>query len=189
MFKSLMLCMSLMAISLSSLAGSTKLYKYVDKNGNVHYSDEPRKGAKQIQVEDIPTIKMKTPDYKPMVLGETEEERQIKKSLEENIYKIKLTEPTNEGVVRNNAGIVNLKATISPQLDKAHTVRFFLDGSPVSTDPKALSVTVENVTYGEHSAYMVVFDRNGSLIVQKTPVHKFSLLHVINPNKRKNRQP
>lgn len=182
-----MLCMSLMVISLSSVAGSTKLYKYVDENGNVHYSDEPRKGAKQIQVEDIPTIKMKTPNYKPIILEDSRDDSQSKELEEEEIYQVKITEPENNGVVRNNAGVINLKASLSPNLHKAHTVRFFLDGKPVSTDPKALSVTVKNVTYGEHSAYMMVFDRNGSLIVQKTPVHKFNLLHVINPNKRKNR--
>ena len=41
--------------------GATQVYKWVDENGRVHYSDQPRAGAESVTLEAGNTITLPTP--------------------------------------------------------------------------------------------------------------------------------
>ena len=183
--------LSLLAISLFALtsqaAEKKKLYKWVDENGNIHYSDEPHQGAEEIEIKEVPTVKMKTPELNlpkiidPLDAGD-------KAAVRIDYYQtMALSEPSDDGVIRNNAGVITLTASLNPSLQEGHQIRFFLDGKPVSSDdPKALSATVEKAEFGEHSANFIVLDDKGNQL-QASETIRFHLLHMINPNIRKNR--
>jgi len=187
MLKNFLLLISSLALAGVVYAGEKKkLYKWVDERGNVHYSDEPHPGAEEIKIQEVPTIKMETPKVPKLILPGGSGARSEDKNSRIVYQTVLLTEPSNDGVVRNNAGIVTLSARIEPALAPSHSLRYFLDGRPVGKDPKALSVTVENVDYGEHSASVVVLNKQGKQI-QSSESNHFTLLHMINPKLRQNR--
>lgn len=182
--------LALIAISVLSLSingeEKKKLYKWVDENGNVHYSDEPRKGAKEFEIKEVPTIKMDTPRIQATGL-EALDIAEDPDDFQGGYSVARLNEPLNNSVVRNNAGAITLTAQLTPGLSENHSIRFFLDGRPVSQDPKALTVTVEKQNYGEHSAYFIIFNNKGKQI-HTSEASNFTLLNMINPNIRKNRR-
>ncbi|TQV73660.1 DUF4124 domain-containing protein [Aliikangiella marina] len=187
MSKRILTIVALLAASLSISAGEKKkLYKWVDENGNVHYSDEPHKGAEELEIKEVPTIKMDTPPVQ--ITGLESLDISADPDDFQGGYSVaRLSEPLNNSVVRNNAGAITLSAQLSPPLSENHTIRFFLDGRPVSRDPKALTVTVDEQAYGEHSAYFVILNTKGKQL-HKSETSNFNLLNMINPNIRKNRK-
>ena len=75
-----LLVLILSGVSLSAYA---EIYKYVDENGRVTYSNVPRKGAKKLNLEPVPSNVvgskprrlMATPENFPKVDGETQKKR------------------------------------------------------------------------------------------------------------------
>ncbi|WP_196140012.1 DUF4124 domain-containing protein [Aliikangiella sp. G2MR2-5] len=156
-----------------------KLYRWVDNQGNVHYSDEPRKGAVEVKLKELTTIKMEKP--KPLKLNLPQN-----KDKTEFLYKsFKISSPEDNGVIRNNGGFIELSATPDPELRQGHQVRFFLDGRPVIEEVNGLSVKMEGQAYGEHTASAIIVDGQGKQVIASKQI-KFSLLNFINPKNRKN---
>ncbi len=173
---------SLLLLTQSALAfEKKKLYKWVDKNGNVHYSDKPVKGAVEHKVKRLPTIKMEKPKANP--LGSFSSDK--KPPHFSNYESIAISSPENDGVIRNNASIVNLTAQLTPPLQPKHQLRFYLDGSSNLAKVGETSLQIEKVAFGEHSAYVAVYDHQGKKLSQSKSV-KFTLLNFINPKNRNN---
>lgn len=170
-------------IMLSSLAiaeESKKLYKWVDKNGKVHYSDQPRKGAEEIQVRQLPAVKMKLPQI-PL---QSRKSADTEKQAQSNQYdSVKISYPENDSVVRNNAGIVTLSAAIQPALAKGHTISYFIDGKQVAANSRSITQQVKELTHGSHTASFKIIDDQGKTL-QASDTVSFTLLHRINRNKR-----
>ena len=184
------LAFSLILVSAVSASEKKKLYKWTDENGNVHYSDEPHAGAEEVEMKQVPAIKMVPPKVKPIELDDLEDSRQSnsddQRAPGKPYSKLALIEPEADGVVRNNASTVSLKAAVEPGLLDGHRIRFYLDGKAVSNSNTEMSVEVSDVEYGPHSAKFTVVDEKGKE-VQSSKSVSFQLLHVINRNLRNNR--
>jgi predicted AAA+ superfamily ATPase len=153
-----------------------KLYKTVDKNGKVHFSDQPSPGAKAIVIEEVTSITMDKPkvDIESLV-----EENQIKRDPNAAYYRVlSFVGLEDDGVVRNNGGTVPLKVVLEPQLSKSHYLKFYIDGQLVGEKQKALEVVASNIEYGPHTAYFQVIASTGKLVQQSETV-TFNLLHVV----------
>jgi len=66
----------------ASLSAYAEIYKYVDENGRVTYSNVARKGAKKLNLEPAPSVagskprrSVATPENFPRVDGETQKKR------------------------------------------------------------------------------------------------------------------
>lgn len=162
----------------------TRLYKWVDDEGVVHYSDEPQAGAKQIEIEEVPTIQMGVPHIEKRRSNNKENETAAKNH-EKPYSLLAISTPSDNGIVRNNGSFITLSAEIEPALRNEHQVQIFLDGRPVSQDPKSLSVTVKGVQYGAHTAKIVIIDKSNKPL-QSSKTNKFHYLHVL---KKKNSKP
>lgn len=188
MKKSILIALSLLLSSTGAISEEKKkkLYKWVDKQGNVHYSDEPQKGAKEVKIPELPTVKMKTPKLDSIDVGSNSNNRE-EPSLAVSYQSLSLASPTNEGVIRNNGQVVEMTAQITPPLQEGHKLQFTLDGQTKSAEENELSVKFEKIEYGVHTAKVTVVDSTGFRLMTSEEV-KFALLHIINPKKRKNKK-
>ncbi|MGH8218417.1 MAG: DUF4124 domain-containing protein [Steroidobacteraceae bacterium] len=63
----------LASLALAPALASTTVYRWVDEQGVVHYSDQPHQGAQKMRVEDAPTFSAppvpRTPDAAPSAAG------------------------------------------------------------------------------------------------------------------------
>lgn len=151
-----------------------KLYKVVDQNGKVHYSDQPSTGAEEIKTDKVTTIKM-TKTKVDFVA--TDDENQVTRDPNAEYYDfIGFQNLVNEGVIRNNGGSVTLSVKIEPNLSKSHFIKFFIDGELIKEQQKELTITAQGIEYGEHNAYFTVVSRTGALVQQSETVN-FILLH------------
>lgn len=138
------------------------VYRTVDRQGNIIFSDTATENAEKIELKESFTY---TP---PVITDLIEGELQSPIPLEIPIpsYTIVITSPTQNETVRENAGNVIITSLISPALsvERADKLLFSLDGNLKSTAQDASSYTFTNVDRGSHIAVVSVVDKSGKTI-------------------------
>jgi len=156
-----------------------KLYKVVDKDGKIHYSDQPSENAEEVNIPDVPSISFRTPKIK---IKSLEEELEEKRDPNASYYSILgFANLVDDGVIRNNGGTATFSVSLQPILSKGHFLKFYIDGKLIQSQQQELSITAQEVTYGPHTASFSVVDKRGG-VVQKSETLKFVLLHVVRKN-------
>ncbi|MGO1692684.1 MAG: DUF4124 domain-containing protein [Marinobacter sp.] len=135
---------------------TAEVYRNVDAQGNVTFSDEPSKGAKEVKVKPVTTITLP----KPQNVRETDKLRaEVKR--EGSVYEsVSFTYPENEQAFHSGSGDVRFEMRSTPGLESGHKYEVTLDGQPVGQSTSG-SVTVSNVFRGSHEAGIHIVDNNG----------------------------
>ncbi|MGR8948249.1 MAG: DUF4124 domain-containing protein [Gammaproteobacteria bacterium] len=152
---------------LISTYASAEVYRSVDADGNVTYSDTPHSGAEKIEVRE-PTI---IPSTRSRIkLGS---EKQPKQALP--YTKIEIVSPSNEETLRNVQS-VSVRGLLIPGLQTAygHRVEILFNGSAIGEPGISLNATLNEVVRGAHTLQLRVVDRQGSEVA-RSPVSQFFL--------------
>jgi hypothetical protein len=169
-----LLILLISANALSFEEEKKKLYKWTDDNGVVHYSDLPQKGAQEIEMKLAPATKI---EKSPVI----NIPKPLKNKTTDAIYEsATLIEPLENGVVRNNTSTVTLTASLQPELQEGHSVRFFVDGGLIKSESGAMSVEAQDIALGQHTANFVVVNARGRPVISSATVH-FQRLTRVNP--------
>lgn len=164
-------CLSLLIANPSS---AKTVYKTVQNDGSIIYSDIPREGSTPVQFETINSAiipAMSNP--KLMNLKE-----QLKKTPQ---YEIRIFSPSEQQTLRNNAGDVQVNFEIRPD----YTGKFILllDNQEVKTEGRT-QLTLHNIERGEHMIEVKLLDNTGKIFASSNKqtfyLHKASAL--INAN-------
>lgn len=176
--------LTLILVACFALAQPLKaqVYKTVDKHGNVVFSDKPSSGSKKVNVGPVQTYnapKPATPESKTGTSASTgtatadtgtartppqpgaapaPEKPKIPKR-----YKLAITSPKHDSVVRQNAGNLSVSARIKPPLHASDRVQFLMNGQPVGTPGASLSTTIPFVDRGTHSIGAKVLGSGGQV--------------------------
>lgn len=134
------------------------LYKGLDEEGNVVYSDKPFKNSKQFVPPSITVVEAaKVPPKEE--LAEEEEEN------ETTYTKLSITAPTNDQVIWN-APDVAVALQLSPTLDTAaeHSIWLIMDGNPLVKKSQSLLLQIGRIDRGEHKLQAQVRNKDGKVI-------------------------
>ncbi|MCO6412970.1 MAG: DUF4124 domain-containing protein [Thiogranum sp.] len=171
----------LFAISTSLCGGAlaASVYKSVDEHGNVVYTDEPGGDGKQVDLPPLSTYP--APDFKPITIDSpTDGNRDQPGS---GGYKsLAITQPAQEGTVRDNTGTVEVQAALNPGLNEAagHRFQFYLDGKAIGEPLSVPRATIENLDRGAHDVRVVVTDAAGNVLKSSESVRFY--LHRMSQN-------
>lgn len=160
---------------IACLAGSPALaaiYKTVDEDGNVVFTDVPPKDqSKAIEIDarntyqPTPLPAASTPAATATDGAETEEELAV------NYESLRITSPADDEAVRENAGNVTISVSANPSLDvqQGHRVQILVDGSPLA-NAAATSVSLTNIDRGTHLLVAQILDADGQVLISSSPV-------------------
>lgn len=152
----------LLLIMLVSLpVAAVTMYRWVDEAGLVHYSDKPRPGAVEIEVDSVQ-------GFAPEPLYRSERSVISRNTEDTSGYEsFTITAPGQDEVMWNIGGVVNVVVDISPPLRGGDTIAVFFDGQNVSAPgSRRRSYVLNDVFRGTHTVRAVVHDRNGNEIEQ-----------------------
>jgi hypothetical protein len=149
----------------SAGAQADKVYKWVDAQGNVLYTDQPRKGAQEIQIAKMP------PSAPARSFAARDEDRF-------RYSAVTLDAPTKEGTIRDNEGNVKVAVNVVPPLrsDRGDQIRLSLDGGALNADPGSTEVVLTGLDQGAHILQATVTDKTGRVLISSDPV-EFYLKH------------
>lgn len=154
--------LALLLFLIATLAHAT-VYKWVDENGKVHFSDKPVKNAEVVELKENTQNNIKLPEV--TVLPSTQSAPEPEKVS----YKIQITSPGEEESIRNNEGNITLIANIEPQLSSAHELALFMDGQQIGTTQQHGLFKLSNIDRGEHSFIVKVLSKSGKQLASTPP--------------------
>ncbi|MCK8046901.1 DUF4124 domain-containing protein [Shewanella sp. 1CM18E] len=155
----------ILLILLSATFAHATVYKWVDENGKVHFSDEPIKNAEVVEFKENTQNNIKLPEVTVIPSAPSEPEE---KAID---YKMSIVSPTEEESVRNNEGDVTIITNITPQLASTHQLGLFMDGKQMGSKQTIGLFKLTNIDRGEHNFVVKAFDKNGKKLAS-TPSRK-----------------
>jgi Bacterial Ig domain/Domain of unknown function (DUF4124) len=151
MFKkplSLALLLTLPAIGLAA----TPVYKTVNPDGSISYSDESTPSAEVMMVEPVPTVPAYIPP--PSTASETKD---TEKKARPIYSRVSIVAPPNGETFHSGSGNLEVKVDMSPDLRPNHRVKIEIDGNLV-TEQRKTSFSLSNVDRGTHTLTATILD-------------------------------
>ena len=152
---------------IASTAAHAEVYKSINADGEVVYSDQPTRGAERIKMPDLPSY---TPQPKRTLSRSTRvSDQQI------HYEHFTLSSPDNEATVRNNLGSVQIATALTPALMSSlgHSIQYYLDGVAYGAAIDSTTLTLTNVDRGEHRLSASVLDASGKVLISTSETTVF----------------
>lgn len=160
--------LTVVAILLAAGAAATTTYRWVDKNGVVHYSDRPAPGAEKVEVQEAQTFeapRSSTP-ARP-----TTQRNSASPTIPLGYDKIDLWKPENDETLQNIGSSLDVRLRLEPELQAGHAIWLYLDSKRIDGLPQAgESFSVPNVFRGTHTLHAIVADREGKPMARSETV-------------------
>jgi hypothetical protein len=145
--------------ALIALPAQAEVYRQVDADGNVTFTDEPDDSAERVNVKPVTTITMPRPETVNEQLSEEDETIG-----DEDAYEsVGFTSPADDEAFHSGSGNVEFRVASTPGLRQGHQFEITMDGAPVG-QTRSGSVTVNNVFRGTHNAGVNVIGPEGERI-------------------------
>lgn len=155
-------------VLLTTAATAQQIYRWVDDDGVVHYSDQPRGTG---QTSSVEAVDIKVPPgisnpIRTISTGGSLDDPDEQSSDEPlDAYRdVAIAEPAEQQVVWNIATRLPVQLTVDPPLAGSHRIQLELDGQPIGEPISETSTTVSPVYRGEHSLTPVVIDADGNTV-------------------------
>ena len=158
-------------LALSALANA-QIYKSVDANGVVTFSDTPPKGPQNkveklqtpSQVNSMQAIPTATIDPEDQDSGETGTERMLS-----------IVSPMDNATIPMGAGIFDVAVDAAPELRDGESLELYVDGEKVGETQTELSWTLTYVIRGAHTLEAKWVSEDGSVLATSEPITVFVL--------------
>lgn len=150
------------------VVAAEEMWRWVDEDGVVHYSDRPHPGAERVQLEAAQS-------YQAPVLPPRAEDRPGEENGDVDggtaYSELRIVSPASEETLWNIGTELDVRLSISPGLAPGHQLRIYLDGNRVEDVPQGRSqFTLGEVYRGEHTLRATIVDGNGRELVSSEPV-------------------
>ncbi len=163
---------SLLIISLFfTYSAQADVYKSVDEEGNVIFTDKPSPDAEKIIIKEVQTIEApKVQPNKEALPAAAEEEKLVGYS------KVEIISPEDDTGIRANDGNITITTVVEPALNQeaGDALAFYMDNKLVSTG-SGTQLSIKNVDRGTHSLSVAVVDKDGKELIRSASI-SFSVL-------------
>lgn len=155
MFKNNLIVVAASALLLGGMAHAA-IYKSIDAQGNVFYTDAPTKDAKQIELPPLAIV--------PSLSAEQIAKANALKPKANTVqnYQLSFASPAAEQTVRKPDNIV-VQLNVVPALTNGDHATILLDGIVLANGSGA-SINTENLDRGAHSITARITDANGKVL-------------------------
>ena len=158
-------CLCLFGASAAS-AAETKIYKTVDKDGNVVFTDRPPTND-----DSVEEVKVAAPNTADLGVATPAVDSLIdSQAVETFSYRtLRITSPEhNQSVRGNTGGDVEVVIEIRPQLRAEHELRLLVDGATEQMGRQSRFV-LSGIDRGTHTLQVEVLHRSGEVLVASDP--------------------
>ncbi|MBT8135629.1 MAG: DUF4124 domain-containing protein [Gammaproteobacteria bacterium] len=154
----------------SAATAETTLYRWVDEQGRVHYSDRPRAEAEQVQIREPMSYTERRPQAPPADVPDAQ--RNVESTASFAGYNsVGVNSPTEDQVLWNIGGTLPVTLSVQPQLQQGHSIQVYFNGAQAADWPAAsTSYTLENIYRGTHTLAVSIVDGSGNEIAVSEPV-------------------
>lgn len=150
-----------------SLSVMGEVYQWQDADGKIHFSDQPRRGAKTIEIEQ--------PGAHPGEAGQT---RVITRAVEPGAEQrpeyrsFAIVKPALKDTIFDQNGNVEVTFELSPALGirRGHRIRVHLDNQKALVTTSLLKYKLTNLSRGTHKITAMVVNAQGKVVSETSSV-------------------
>ncbi len=156
------------AVLLAAPVLAEEIYRWVDDQGQIHFSDVPRDGAEQVELQPAQTF------VGQRVNRTSSEPEQGDDEPAEAYSSLVITSPSQEETIWNTGGVITVAVNPTPALRTGHSLNIYYDGSLLAgKSPLATSTQLSGVYRGEHTITATIVDGSGQTLISAEPVTFF----------------
>lgn len=148
-----------MTSAMIALPAHAQVYRQVDEDGNVTFTDEPDDTAEAVDVKPVTTVTMPKPETVEKQLDQEDGEVGDQEAYES----VGFQSPDDDEAFHSGSGDVTFEVASEPALREGHQFEITLDGQPIGQTRDG-SVSVSNVFRGTHNAGVNVINRDGERV-------------------------
>jgi hypothetical protein len=177
----------LIVLLVARLAVAGEVFRWVDENGQVQYSDRPGAGAEVVELPQAQTFNLPAASVSRRI-----KDQQSSSGAEDaadgfRYTNLGIVRPAEDEVFWNVAGEVNVSIQLQPELQSDHRVRLFLDGQLVDgLASSGLNFKLTEVVRGTHALRAEVQTSRGISLIESPSVvftvQQTSIQNQNNPN-------
>ena len=166
----------LSSLLLAAAAAAQQVYRWVDEDGVVHYSDQPppNDGAQAIDIEVPPGISNPSraiaAGERPRPARSRERDDETPTETIGGYRNAAITEPESQEVLWNIATRLPVAMRLEPALAGSHRIQWLLDGEPIGEPVSSLRTTLEPVYRGTHTLTATVVNADGNTVYSTDPL-------------------
>ncbi|HVC28969.1 MAG TPA: DUF4124 domain-containing protein [Gammaproteobacteria bacterium] len=133
------------------------VYKWVDAQGNVHYTDHPRPGAEKVQLPKTQTYQPSSP-----VDMSTPAPQATTEVPTAGYQQLNIASPASQATLWY-VDEVPVTVSLTPALRSGDTLTYHLDGQSIGPTTET-TVTFKNIPRGEHTVSVTLNAANGATL-------------------------
>lgn len=155
------------------------VYKTVDKNGRVIYTDKPKsENAEKLKLREINTV----PGAEPLPQSSPVESFPAQEAAIS--YQIGIISPRNDVSIPVGQRDLAIAITLNPELQEGHLLVYFMNGELLE-ETTMNNIIIKDVPRGTHTLVVEAIDADGRSLGTSAPV----IVNVIRPNIKTNALP
>ncbi len=148
-----------------------EVYRSVDSAGVPLFSDRKQAGAEKLDIEPLPTVKLRAPESRPEA-GPDPGALARQRGGTPSYSKVIIEKPLNDSVVWATGGPLAVLVSTEPPFSNSsgHAIGLRLDGELTDVRSQLGNITLNDVDRGTHTLQAVILDASGQVIAQSEPV-------------------
>jgi hypothetical protein len=151
----------ILGLALSSNVHAGKIYKTVNKDGTISYSDQPTPGAVEVDFASNTTTVVQNPTLKTKQLKIIKQKKPVE-------HQLNVSSPAIDGTIRNTMGNVTISALVTPNAPGYYELSLH-EQKLRSTSGTFL---VKDLPRGEYS-YQINFVSTSGKVIASSAVRRF----------------
>ncbi len=157
-------CLILLFALMAGAVHGAPAWRWVDANGQVHYSDTPVPGAKQIELAGAQTFgsqrQPSAPDKSSSpATGKTTGPAQSYRTFN-------IVSPRQQETLWNVGTVVNVSVELDPPLSPNHLLDVYVDGQRRNLNSNGTDLSLQDIYRGVHTIQAVVVDQSGAEVIR-----------------------
>ncbi len=165
-----------------STASAVTVWRWVDQNGVVHYSDRPVDGAERLELSGAQTF-----SAPPPIAATTPAASRTSTPPQQAVpyRRFDIVSPAQQETLWNIGGTLDVQLELEPPLQAGHRLDVYVDGERRHLGATTLQITIPEMARGVHTLQGVVIDESGAELLRTLAVtfmvQQTSILNPHNP--------
>ena len=171
----------LVIIVLLAQMAAADVYKTVDKDGNIKYTDNPQTDkAEKVELREINTV----PGAQSEALPQSVPVDSFASQQAAFSYQLGIISPRSDVTIPVGQRDLAIAVNLTPVLQQGHLLVYFMNGELLE-ETTMNNIIVKDVPRGTHTLVVEVIDQNGQSLGTSAP----TIVNVIRPNIKNNAPP
>lgn len=155
-----------------------EVYRVVDEDGTVQYTDSPPAGDPTVESVDLPTINTQPGLQLPKstVKNEPKEEHT-------GYENVSISTPAQGTTIPPGQESIPVQISLTPQLKDGDAIQLMFNGQPYVPASSSTSYNIGSLIRGEHQIQAQIIDSDGNVIAQSGATTVYVKRHSIKHNR------